>query len=1183
MIPTPSHHPLPRDGTSQSGRDLPDLPPDRHLLDDRSLADLLVQLSRSAGELTYWGLQNQVLGSWAPFFDRYPAVQLAGVGSLSATDLAAGLSARVNDLDPADEASFLPTARELFDLLSSWAGRFDSWGKMFAGTAGFAEAPDRAIASHLRAPLAETVSWIQPVLGADAADWLNPLENLLTRASWDPDPRAEPPAPGVAGLSRPDQLAGLKERLTALSEAIVQAVAFVADRASRAIDSGALETGSQPAHLGLVLACLRVFRHAQAAANDLVRRHLEFYYRAILQLRPRPARMDRVHAVFEPARGVDAVRLPGGTRVFAGKDDAKVDLHFGLVRELVVNQGRIAELRSLHVDSRAHGQWRHAAVARSADGLGRELPKDAPTWAAFGHPELPAGRRGFAIAAPVLRMTGGQKTITTELFLSVEAGAALEERCVSAVERGAPAASGGAFALTGLFTAAVTGPDGWITLESVTARFQPGLRKLSIVAGPLPPDTSVVAHDPEVHARGFETRWPVLEITLAPASETYPGSMLDDLAVESVTVRCAVVDDLHLLVANDLGALDPAKPFQPLGPVPTVTAGGSDGSSFYVGSAEILSKRLESLALNIEWKDLPADLAEYFHDYYSFTPRIRGSRISKESLVAIERSATTPTFKVRASYLRDTEWHPLGANETLHLFESPLALNAAELSAIGPDPDLPEFSGLDLGLSRGFLKFTLVSPDFAFGHADYGRLYTEAVILAVKSSDPDTVPNLPNPPFSPWISRISADYTAVESATFGQAATLEFFHVEPHGEWRADAAAVPALVPSANFDGALLIGVGDFTGGRQLGLLFHLADGSGNPFVAYPEVEWQYLAGNEWRAFESVEVVADATNELRRTGIILFSVPEAATTRHGRMPAGLVWLRAVARGDTTAINRFVDVYAQAVEAEFIDQGNNLSRLATPLPAGSVSRLVTGQPEIKKALQPLPSFGGRTGETAGAFRRRVSERLRHRNRAIALWDYERLVLQEFPELHRVKCVPHSTPESSLAPGCVMVVVVPRLSADAYDPLRPAVSQDLRDAIEEFLLPRMSGLVQNPTRNGRRSLHVVNPSYEEVQVVAKVVLRAGYDRGFHERQIQEDLTRFLAPWAFDGEAALTFESRLFPSTVLNFIEEREYVDYLTDFRVRQWVNGTPISPDPTVLKPTRPQSLLVPARRHELTIA
>ena len=40
--------------------------------------------------------------------------------------------------------------------------------------------------------------------------------------------------------------------------------------------------------------------------------------------------------------------------------------------------------------------------------------------------------------------------------------------------------------------------------------------------------------------------------------------------------------------------------------------------------------------------------------------------------------------------------------------------------------------------------------------------------------------------------------------------------------------------------------------------------------------------------------------------------------------------------------------------------------------------------------------------------RVSERLRHKNRAIQLWDYEHLILQNFPHLYRVKMPQSHTP-------------------------------------------------------------------------------------------------------------------------------------------------------------------------------
>jgi hypothetical protein len=89
----------------------------------------------------------------------------------------------------------------------------------------------------------------------------------------------------------------------------------------------------------------------------------------------------------------------------------------------------------------------------------------------------------------------------------------------------------------------------------------------------------------------------------------------------------------------------------------------------------------------------------------------------------------------------------------------------------------------------------------------------------------------------------------------------------------------------------------------------------------------------------------------------------------------------------------------------------------PMPQAKEHVLLARQVQIPDA--PYPSFGGRVTEDNAEFYNRVSERLRHKDRAITIFDYERLVLESFPDIYRVKCIDHTDEGCELAPGHVLV--------------------------------------------------------------------------------------------------------------------------------------------------------------------
>jgi hypothetical protein len=59
-------------------------------------------------------------------------------------------------------------------------------------------------------------------------------------------------------------------------------------------------------------------------------------------------------------------------------------------------------------------------------------------------------------------------------------------------------------------------------------------------------------------------------------------------------------------------------------------------------------------------------------------------------------------------------------------------------------------------------------------------------------------------------------------------------------------------------------------------------------------------------------------------------------------------------------------------------------------------------------------------------------------------------------------------------------------------------------------------------------------------------------------------------------------LYPSTILNFLDERDYVDYVKDFHVRQFSGAAVVAVDPVKLVPTTERSLLISATSHTLTV-
>ncbi len=113
-----------------------------------------------------------------------------------------------------------------------------------------------------------------------------------------------------------------------------------------------------------------------------------------------------------------------------------------------------------------------------------------------------------------------------------------------------------------------------------------------------------------------------------------------------------------------------------------------------------------------------------------------------------------------------------------------------------------------------------------------------------------------------------------------------------------------------------------------------------------------------------------------------------------------------------------------------------------------------------------------------------------------------------------------------------------------------------------------------------LHVRNPLFEEVQASFQVRFFPGYDEGFYLQLLNQELIAFLSPWAFDQTSEIDFGGQVYKSALINFVEERPYVDYVLDFQLRLLAQGGP-QPDQEVVRTSKQVSILVSAPQHNIS--
>jgi len=405
---------------------------------------------------------------------------------------------------------------------------------------------------------------------------------------------------------------------------------------------------------------------------------------------------------------------------------------------------------------------------------------------------------------------------------------------------------------------------------------------------------------------------------------------------------------------------------------------------------------------------------------------------------------------------------------------------------------------------------------------------------------------IPNEPWTPTISNMSLDYKAVATIE-----DINLIHLYPyittykHEEIELQ----PTLFPTFCDEGTLFLGLKDLVPGDNLNILFQLAEATSDSESEKEDVFWYYLDSNVWKPLrKGFEVIDDATKNLTTSGVVKLSLPANMTKDNTVMPKDLHWIKAAIAKNSKAVSETTGIHPQAIRVTFTDrEANDKLRLAKPLPEDCISKLNEADASVKSVLQPYESFGGLIPEMEGQFYVRVSEHLRHKGRAIQAFDYERLVLQAFPQLFKVKCINHSFAldahkyiyDFPYAPGYVILAVIPDLNKlKAGNSFEPKVPVSIIEDIDAYVRKRTSPFVRFRT---------MNPRYEKINFCLRVQLVKGKDENYYREQLKQDIREFLAPWAVGDYYKLTFGQCVYRSDIIQLLETKDYVDFITDLRM------------------------------------
>ncbi|GAB3255508.1 hypothetical protein [Chitinimonas naiadis] len=754
----------------------------------------------------------------------------------------------------------------------------------------------------------------------------------------------------------------------------------------------------------------------------------------------------------------------------------------------------------------------------------------------------------------------------------------------------------------GVWQGQISTSEGWLVLDSVFSHRRPattgengwgGCIELVVRLGP--EQAAAVACQPVLHGAEWPSQ-PVLQLTLRTQTRMYAYSLLQQCMLQDVVLDVTVSGLRDLVLYNQLGRLDPSKPFNPFGPAPAANA------YLLWGSAELATKPLKSLRLQLRWGGLPT-VAGGFAVHYEGYPG----------------SWSNDAFRVRTQMLLDGEWQS-GGGEQLPLFRQrardrrPLPNNSLQVPAADlrrlhrPIPPLRAGQPFqfDLHSRNGFFRFELCEPADAFGHALYPKLLTEVLTRNARRKQPDP---LPHEPYTPLVESLSVDYQASQTLKLMQdragAGEGGVFHLHPFGLQAIHAiqqGRQPRLLPRYHEDGNLYIGLDGGDPQGALSLFFHLRkeEAAERWMEVAPHMQWSAWCDDGWRPLKTFQQLSDSTQGFLRSGIVQLNLPAGMRRYCPSLPGSVYWLSLSAAWGFELLAGLYGVHAQAISACRVKPAEAADS-PEPLPPGTIRNPLQSVAGLRAVLQVGPSFGRRPQDPPSQLLVRSAERLRHKGRAVTIWDYERLVLDGFHDVCKVKCFPHQQPtrtidgegrqtgKDSHSPGHVLIVVVPapHLGSLFHATEAPKLDAARIEAITAFLRER------SPV--GARIV-VRNAAYERIQVRCCVRLTPGSHAGAALRLLNQAIVEYLSPWheggygaEFDWEIrSESLEAHLRSQTYVLAVSQLSLLHIVRSDRRFYALRDTArqiASADDSGLRRVRPEqawSLALPTRHHLIEV-
>ena len=1128
-----------RKGTIQRQRITHNLLNPEFKIDQRSFEDILAYIVAYVEHINFINTSNTVDGNWKAIIEQDPVIYSIGI-----------IKAPVNNLHVIND-----TPQKRIATLLDWYDTIEVWYHKL---------------------LYFKIDVLADKIGNVLRDVLLDKKTALLKAQTSTETVA------------PKDEAGSSLDLDEVTHTFRKMILYIQNFTSHFLQQNVFSQNNHMPNNAMYITFAILFHKIQEQMNALGQRHLDFYYKDILQQTPAAGIPTQTVVCFELTPKSKGMRLPKHTALSAGKlFNSKQNIVFETQKPIEVVPMRIVSLETLYFNKSPFIKIGTNTPTISNIIKTTHIKKGKPVTVLNNTPLFGANEDtlvtatisedtatdiGCIIASPVLFLEEGHREVTLTFHLDQRTSKAYLWQVLHDMAANLEDPFDVVFNNTfeKAFSISYSTATAWITLPKYTVSYNEAESLFNI-------RFSIEATAPSVDAltTATHTKFPMVKIVLDPYAPVYTYSFFKHLALEAITIDTHVKAVKNLALYNPVGKMPLTKSFHLFGAAPEV------GNYLMVGKSELFKKELTALNITIDWDNLPEDYGGFNSYYEAYSPPITNDAFLI-GITALSNGYWLPMHPSEVVKVPLFETLPAttpeGYNEVVLAPKSTIAITALDTYKLSRNYHLSDPIRYDVHTHSGFFKLELSAPKYGFGKSVYHKTYR--AVAAYNAKNEDSKP-LPNPPFIPKVKQVSLDYAATDTIYFNNAfddssssVQGNYMHITPFGiETIVKDSSVYDNSMFSNFEGSgyLYLKLSKLKQTQTITLFFDLKNDTPDNNTQPDNISIEYKKMDRWVSLSSKHIISDGTAQLTTSGIIELVLPYF---EDGPQDTGYE-LRFIAKAQAYTYPKILGVYLNAVTATCTS--TNAEIIGQTLPAYSIHKPITKIVNLKKIIQPAPSYGGTPPTPNEWFYTKVSERLRHKDRALTLWDFEHLILQHFQEVIAVKCTNLNALFKPRAGHVKLIVLSQHWKHNDHHYFNTNTLQ----AIHSFISQKANAFIK---------IEVQNPKVEWLLVNCFVTFKQGSQGGYYHQALNSEISDYLCPLSHSDSTTIEgIGATVVPRMLRSHIENLTYIETIKQIEIEHIVKksldnfSVKVYKENEAISPSTPWSILAPKPKHNIYTA